>query len=217
MSYEAVDHVINAWAARQGLTVITEFGDQPRRFCYVGVGTGESFRVSIEPPENGIVTVRLRIIGGVSHKPRNYPALGFRPGFWRASVRRRLCSRRAVNPSSPKGRPVRSADSPPLAEIHALGITPVRVRQRRSQSVRVAGNQDQMDVIRHQAIGPDLYARRRAALGQQAFVGLIVVVGEEHRLPAIASLGDMVRGSLHHKSSQTRHEVMVSVTFRYAN
>jgi hypothetical protein len=57
MSYEAVDNVISAWAVRHGLTLNTEFGSQPRRFCYVSAGKAECFQVSIEPPKNGIITV----------------------------------------------------------------------------------------------------------------------------------------------------------------
>jgi hypothetical protein len=57
MGYEAVDDGISAWAARHSLTLSTEFGGQPRRFCYVSGGKAESFQVSIEPPEDGIITV----------------------------------------------------------------------------------------------------------------------------------------------------------------
>jgi hypothetical protein len=35
----------------------TVFDGQPRRFCYVSAGKDECFQVSIEPPEDGIITV----------------------------------------------------------------------------------------------------------------------------------------------------------------
>lgn len=57
MSYEAVDDVISTWATRRGLTLSTEFGGRPRRFCYVSGGGAECFQVSIEPPEDGLITV----------------------------------------------------------------------------------------------------------------------------------------------------------------
>lgn len=56
-SYEAVDDGINAWAARHGLTLSTEFDGQPRRFCYVSAGEAECFQVSIEEPADGTITV----------------------------------------------------------------------------------------------------------------------------------------------------------------
>jgi hypothetical protein len=57
MNYEAIDPIIAAWALRHGLTLSMEFGGQPRRFCYVSAGQDECFQVSIEPPEDGAITV----------------------------------------------------------------------------------------------------------------------------------------------------------------
>lgn len=57
MSYEAVDDVISAWAASRGLTLSTEFGGRPRRFCYVTGSRAECFQVSIEPPEDGLIAI----------------------------------------------------------------------------------------------------------------------------------------------------------------
>jgi hypothetical protein len=57
MSYAAVDAVISEWAAVHRLTLSTEFGGKPRRFCYVSGGEHECFQVSIEPPEGATVTV----------------------------------------------------------------------------------------------------------------------------------------------------------------
>ncbi|CAN7209406.1 hypothetical protein LJR164_000703 [Phenylobacterium sp. LjRoot164] len=57
MSYEAVDDGINAWAARHGLPLSTEFGGRPHRYCYVSAGEAECFRVSIEEPADGTITV----------------------------------------------------------------------------------------------------------------------------------------------------------------
>ncbi|HEY2047908.1 MAG TPA: hypothetical protein VGH03_01090 [Caulobacteraceae bacterium] len=57
MTYSIVDAEIYAWAERHGLKVCTEFAGAPRRFCYVSGGEHECFQVSIEPPEDGAVTV----------------------------------------------------------------------------------------------------------------------------------------------------------------
>jgi hypothetical protein len=57
MSYEAVDDVISAWAGSHGVTLSKEFGGQPRRFCYISAGKDECFQASIEPPDDGFITV----------------------------------------------------------------------------------------------------------------------------------------------------------------
>jgi hypothetical protein len=59
MSYEAVDDSVSAWAARHGLRLITEFAGRPCRFCYVSGGEDECYQVSVEPPEDGIITVNV--------------------------------------------------------------------------------------------------------------------------------------------------------------
>jgi len=57
MSYSIVDPVIADWARVHGLTVLTHFGDNERRFSYISGADAESFQISIEPPENGEVTI----------------------------------------------------------------------------------------------------------------------------------------------------------------
>jgi len=51
MNYSAVDPTIEAWRTARGLSMSTEFGGQPRRFCYTSSARGECFQISIEPPE----------------------------------------------------------------------------------------------------------------------------------------------------------------------
>lgn len=53
MTYASIDDVINAWASRRGLKLNTDFGGEPRRFCYVSAGNDECFQISIEPPDGG--------------------------------------------------------------------------------------------------------------------------------------------------------------------
>jgi len=67
VSYEALDDVIGAWVKRHGLTLSTEFGGQPRRFSYVAGGAHECFQVSVEPPEDGYITVNARDVETVDN------------------------------------------------------------------------------------------------------------------------------------------------------
>lgn len=57
MGYDAVDAAIAAWAASHSLTLCTEFGGGPARFCYVTGDEHECFQVSIETPADGAITV----------------------------------------------------------------------------------------------------------------------------------------------------------------
>jgi hypothetical protein len=49
-----------------------------------------------------------------------------------------------------------------------------------------------MDVVGHQAIGPDLAARATRRLGEEVAVERVVAVLEKGLLPAIAALGHVI-------------------------
>lgn len=57
MAYTLIDPVITAWADRHALKLFSEFGGEQRRFSYVSGGPQECFQISIEPPEEGEVSV----------------------------------------------------------------------------------------------------------------------------------------------------------------
>jgi len=63
------------------------------------------------------------------------------------------------------------------------------MRQCRSR----AWYKDQMDVVRHQAIGPNLNAAPGTPFAHQPAIQGIIRVAKEHRLSAIAALRNMVR------------------------
>ena len=50
-----------------------------------------------------------------------------------------------------------------------------------------------MDVVRHKAVTPEVNRIVRAPFVDEIEIGLIVLVGEERLLSAVASLGDVVR------------------------
>jgi hypothetical protein len=55
-----------------------------------------------------------------------------------------------------------------------------------------------MDMVGHQAMGPDLCAGAPRRRRDQAAVKLIILGAEEHRLAAMTTLGDMMRQARHH-------------------
>ena len=61
-----------------------------------------------------------------------------------------------------------------------------------------------MHVVGHQAISPHRHARLAAALGQYATADVVAVL-EEHALPPIAQLGDMVSDAGYDDAGEARH------------
>jgi uncharacterized protein with ACT and thioredoxin-like domain len=74
-----------------------------------------------------------------------------------------------------------------------------------AQAILIAGLQDQVDVVGHQAIAQHLDARRPATRGQFVPIGQLVVVAEENLLSAVAALGHMVRRVADNHSRETGH------------
>jgi hypothetical protein len=67
----------------------------------------------------------------------------------------------------------------------------MRVAERSAQRL-LAIDEDEMDVVRHEAIGPDGDALLTALARQQFAIELIVFFAEEHALAPIAPLRHMV-------------------------
>jgi len=57
MSYSDVDPIIQGWAKARSLKLFTNFAGEQTRFCYISSAKGECFQISIEPPENGEISV----------------------------------------------------------------------------------------------------------------------------------------------------------------
>jgi hypothetical protein len=62
----------------------------------------------------------------------------------------------------------------------------------RAQRLLAIGDEDEMDVVRHQAIGPDGDALLAALARQQVAIEIIVIFAEEHALAPITPLRHMV-------------------------
>jgi hypothetical protein len=74
-----------------------------------------------------------------------------------------------------------------------------------------------MDVVRHQAIGPDLHRRLAAALGQEVAIELVVRRLEEHRLAAVAALGHVMREARNDDAADARHPTIVPSAAKSCN
>ena len=101
---------------------------------------------------------------------------------WRAAAIR--CA------SSMATEPVRDGNRRPVTRSRALITLASRRRllaERAPEPLRRRRRQDQMDVVRHQAVRPHRHARLAAALAQQVEIETIILVAEERLHPPIAA------------------------------
>jgi len=95
--------------------------------------------------------------------------------------------------------------TPVLPEIDHATIATMRLAYSAAQSVFSCRNGDQMHMIRHQAIGPDLHLTFSAPFGQQGDVGTIIVIVEEGLHSSVAALSYMVRNTGSYDTSDSCH------------
>jgi hypothetical protein len=92
-----------------------------------------------------------------------------------------------------------------LAAIDRDGIAGVGRRQGRAEPVLACRDEDEMDMVWHQAPGPDRSAALPAEAPQEGEVEGVVVFAEEDALAAIAALGDVVGQSRQDLAGGSRH------------
>lgn len=71
----------------------------------------------------------------------------------------------------------------PGAGVDVAGIAPERVGECAPQAVLIRWNPDDVDMVGHQAIGPDFGPEAFAAVGQQIEIEPVVTLIEEGFLP----------------------------------
>jgi hypothetical protein len=84
-------------------------------------------------------------------------------------------------------------------------ISSMRFGEGRAQAIRRRWRHDEVDVVGHQAIGPDLRLGPSRRAGDQVKISQLVIVAKEHRLPPVATLGHVVRQARNDHSSKARH------------
>jgi hypothetical protein len=81
----------------------------------------------------------------------------------------------------------------------------MRLAERPAQRLRAIGDEDEMDVVRHQAIGPDGDALLAALARQEVAIEFVVLVGEKHPLAPIAALRHMMGKARDNKAGDAGH------------
>jgi len=89
--------------------------------------------------------------------------------------------------------------------IEALRVTLMGVAERLCECVRPLGNDDQMDVICHQAVAQNAEPIAVAVLAEQGEIALSIVVEQEDVLAVVAPLGDVVRDANRDHARLSRH------------
>ncbi len=164
--------------------------------------------------------VGQRIGGKAEMGPGARPAPAFRPAAQprshgieldvaEADVQTPFVERDRAEAALPEGA------APALALVDLKGVATVRLAERGGEAVRARGHEEQMDVVRHQAPGPDGCPCFRAAVAEQGYVAGIVVIRVECRLPPGAAGGDVMRDPRQDQSGGTRHTLQITRKRKY--
>ncbi len=104
-----------------------------------------------------------------------------------------------------------------VAKVDQPRILTVCFTESGAQTVFRRRDQDQMNMVRHQTIGQNLRSGIVAALLQKSKIGAIVVItGKDIHAPH-TTLGHVMRKPGNHKSSQSCHDDMMSVSHQHVN
>jgi hypothetical protein len=96
--------------------------------------------------------------------------------------------------------PLPQMPPPALAEIDHPRVATVGLADGPAQGVSCRRDNDQMNMIRHEAVRPDADLVLAAPLDKQVKVRAVVILAEERRLPPIAPLRDMMWTIRNHNS-----------------
>lgn len=92
-------------------------------------------------------------------------------------------------------------------EIDLDGVLSVRFSYGQVHAVRLLGDRDQMHMIGHQAICPELEPETVPIPEEKAEIEPFVFVAEKYGLAMISPVGDVVRAIWNDNSRKSRHVV----------
>jgi hypothetical protein len=99
---------------------------------------------------------------------------------------------------------------PPLfTEIDAPGVPPMCLANGTSKPLRVGGHGNEVNMVRHQAPGPDGDVIGTAPLRHQIDIGEVIVVAKKGLLTAIPPLGDVVWEARDYYSCDSCHAIAI--------
>lgn len=101
---------------------------------------------------------------------------------------------------------------PSGARIDETRVAAVRLADGASETNVVAGDQNQVDMVGHQAPGPYLDASLACLLRQQTAVDVLIAVLKKDRLTPVATLCDVVGRMRNDNACEARHASMVDTS-----
>jgi hypothetical protein len=81
----------------------------------------------------------------------------------------------------------------PQSSVDIPRIVAVDIAEGAAEGIFVCGYCDDMNMVGHEAIGPNLDAKPPSRIREQIEIKLIVAILEKGRIPPVSALGDMVR------------------------
>ena len=93
-----------------------------------------------------------------------------------------------------------------MEAVHILRVKELRAADRFRQGIAVRRNNNEVDVVGHEAIRDDADAVLAGLLAQKREVDPAVIVGEEHVLAVVAALRDVVLIAADHNPCDAWHE-----------
>ncbi len=89
--------------------------------------------------------------------------------------------------------------------VDVFGVEPMRAADRQCKRIGALGDDDEMHVVRHEAIRQNRKAVALRLMCEDAQIGASIIVDEEDILAVIAALRDMVGKTGYHDSRDSRH------------
>jgi hypothetical protein len=86
-----------------------------------------------------------------------------------------------------------------------VGVSAVRFPQGPAHAVFPVRCQNQMDMIRHEAVSPHLHTELACLLGKQITINLLISIFEEDCLATISALGHVVRKTRDDHAGEATH------------
>ena len=100
--------------------------------------------------------------------------------------------------------------APAPSRVDERGVASMRIAQCPRETRGVVWRENEVNVVWHEAIGPDLDRRFAAMFGEKIAIDFLVADLEENGLAPIAALGNVMRTSGDDDASETSHDQNIS-------
>jgi hypothetical protein len=103
------------------------------------------------------------------------------------------------------------------ARIDIACIVAMDIAEGTRKTVFVTWHGNDVDMVGHETIGPDIHSHSPCRIGEQIKVERVIAIFEERALPPIATLGYMVRNAGKDKAREASHLKVLAMSEREVN